>query len=213
MVAFIIFGTRGITWTADRGQFHCPRCGAGCDYVHKTVRRFFTLYFIPCIPLDKLGEYVECGRCQGTYQVEVLNYNPAEGERQFEAMFMIAMKQVMIAMLLADGVIDDNEVIELQNIFEELAGVEVTEEDLREEIAVIQQQGSNAIELISRMSGGLNDNGKEKVIAAAYRIAVADGHFDDTEKALMKQLADAMDVTPAHFRGIISELAQPAIRN
>lgn len=211
MVAFIIFGTRGVTWTKERGQFHCPRCGDGCDYIHKTVRRFFTLYFIPCIPLDKLGEYVECGRCQGTYQTEVLEYDPAEGERQFEAMFMVAMKQVMIAMLLADGVIDDDEVIELQNIFEELAGVEITEQDLREEIAVIQKQGSGAIELIEGMSSGLNNTGKEKVITAAYKIAVADGHFDDSEKRLMKELADAMDVSPAHFKGIISELAAPAI--
>ena len=58
-VPFIIFGTRGVTSKKDRGQFQCPQCGSGCEYVHKSVRRFFTLYFIPVIPLDHLGEIAE----------------------------------------------------------------------------------------------------------------------------------------------------------
>jgi hypothetical protein len=42
-----------------------------------------------------------------------------------------AMKQVMIAGLLADGVVDDQQVEELKATFEDLAGVAVTEQDLR----------------------------------------------------------------------------------
>jgi len=203
---FIIFGTRGVTSTKERGQFHCPHCGPNSEYRLKGVRRFFTLYFIPVIPLDSLGQYVECERCQGTYNENVLSYNPADGGRQIQAMFMIAMKQVMIGMLLADGVIDDSEVTELQNIFEELAGVEVTEQDLREEIEVIQREGSSCLEMMASVGPQLNDSGKEKVIKAAYRIAMADGVFDETESEFLSDLSVALDITPAHLRGIMSEL-------
>lgn len=211
MVAFIIFGTRGVTWTKERGQFFCPQCNGECDFRHKSVRRFFTLYFIPIIPLDLLGEYVECERCQGTYNIDILQYDPAAADNQVEALFMVAMKQVMIAMLLADGVIDDNEVKELQATFEDLSGVPVTEQDLREEIAVIQAEGSGALELVSHLAPGLNAKGKEMVITAAYQIAVADGHFDDSESQLLEEIAAAMDVSSAHLRGILTELATPAI--
>lgn len=202
---FIIFGTRGITSTKEQGQFHCPNCGPGSSYKLKSVRRFFTLYFIPVIPLDSLGQYVECAQCQGTYNDNVLA-DAGDTERQIQAMYMVAMKQVMIAMLLADGVIDDAEVKELQDIFEQLAGVEVTEQDLREEIAVIQQEGSTALDMMAAIAPTLNDSGKEKVIMAAYRIAMADGTFDDSESELLSDISAALDVSAAHLRGIMSEI-------
>jgi tellurite resistance protein len=203
---FIIFGTRGVTSTKEQGQFHCPHCGPGSNYRLKSVRRFFTLYFIPLIPLDSLGQYVECAQCQGTYNDNVLAYESGDEERRIEAMYMVAMKQVMIAMLLADGVIDDAEVKELQDIFEQLAGVEVSEQDLREEIAVIQAEGSSALEMMAAVAPTLNDSGKEKVITAAYRIAMADGTFDDSESEFLSDISAALDVSAAHLRGIMSEV-------
>ena len=209
----IIFGTTGLTFTKEQGQFYCPTCGDGSDFRHKNVRCFFTLYFIPLIPLHSLGEYVECQRCQGTYKTDILSYDPAEDGRTAQAMFMVATKQVMIAMLLADGVIDDDEVKELQTTFEELAGVEVTEQDLREEIAQIQQSGSNALQLVEEFGPSLNDKGKEILITAAYQIAVADGHFDDSERQLMQDIAEKLQISKAHLRGLLAELEQPAITN
>ena len=211
MVAFIIFGTRGVTFTKQQGTFYCPRCGPNHPFKHKNVRRFFTLYFIPVIPLDQLGEYVECNTCQGTYNVEILDYHPEADGVQIEALFMVAMKQVMIAMLLADGVIDDDEVRELQATYEDLSGVPVTETDLREEIAVIQNEGSTAIEMVGSLASGLNDKGKEMVITAAYQIAIADGRVDPAEQQLIQDIAEAMELSPAHLRGIMVDLEAPAI--
>ncbi len=206
MLAFIIFGTRGVTSTVERGQFYCPQCNGDCEYTHKSVRRFFTLYFIPLIPLDRLGEYVECRQCQGTFQTQILEYKPSEENVNVEALFMVAMKQVMIAMLLADGIIDDNEVKELQATYEDLAGVSITEIDLREEIDVIQKKGSDALELVAHLASGLNDKGKEMVVTAAYQIAAADGHIDESERQLMNQIAVTLELTKAHYRGILSGL-------
>jgi len=72
MLFLIIFGSRSVTGSMGTGSFDCPRCGADRPYDHKRVRRFFTLYFIPLIPMETLGEYIECGGCGGTYKPEVL---------------------------------------------------------------------------------------------------------------------------------------------
>lgn len=72
MVGLIIFGHRSVTGSMGTGSFDCPRCLTTRPYEHKRVRRFFTLYFIPLIPLQTLGEFVECAGCQGTYKMEVL---------------------------------------------------------------------------------------------------------------------------------------------
>ena len=72
MIFFIIWGTRGVTTSKGSGRFVCPSCGADRDYTLKQVRRFFTLYFIPIIPLGLLGTYVECRTCGGTFKDSVL---------------------------------------------------------------------------------------------------------------------------------------------
>jgi tellurite resistance protein len=203
----IIFGTRGITTTPETGNFFCPQCNGQTPYQLKRVRRFFTLYFIPLIPLDKVGEYIECPRCQGTFDIGILDYDPSLEGAKFEALFFVAVKQVMIGMLLADGHIDDNEVLMLQSQFQQLTGAEVTEQDLREEIAEIQKSGTNPLELVGGLASGLNATGKETVIRAAYAIANADGNFDPSEVALLQQIGQSLDLTTAHLNGILQELA------
>jgi zinc-ribbon family len=72
MIGLIIFGRKSVTGSKGRGQFPCPTCQSIQSYDHKRVRRFFTLYFIPLIPLGTIGEYIECDRCKGTFKPTVL---------------------------------------------------------------------------------------------------------------------------------------------
>ncbi len=76
MIAFIIFGTRGVRSTIQEGQFYCPQCNGQSRYKHKKVTQFFTLYFIPLIPLGNKGQYVECQRCKNTYIERILQMQP-----------------------------------------------------------------------------------------------------------------------------------------
>ena len=205
----IIFGTTAITMNKDSGHFYCPQCGPDNEFRHKNVRCFFTLYFIPLIPLHSLGEYIECQRCQGTFNTNVLEYDPAETQRQEEAIFMVAAKQVMIAMLLADGIVDDSEIKELQATFEDLAGMEVTEQDLREEIALVQENNVNTLELVEKFGPSLNDKGKEILLTAAYQIAAADGYIDPSEMELMRKIGGILQLSRAHLNGLLAELESP----
>jgi hypothetical protein len=72
---FIIYGTRGVKFTKEEGVFKCPNCICSRPYRLRSIRRFATLFFIPIIPLDKLGEYVECEHCLETYIPRVLDEN------------------------------------------------------------------------------------------------------------------------------------------
>jgi tellurite resistance protein len=207
MVLFIIFGTRGLTSTAKRGQFYCPGCSDSCEYAHKKVRRFFTLYFIPLIPLDSIGEYVECGRCKSTWELSVLDLTPGTNSDEFEAEFHKAIKQVMLLMMVADGVIDDNEVATIAQVYEGLTGKTITESAIRSEGAALQQSGQGLKEYLKTVVGKVNDHGKELVIKAAYSIAAADGEFQAEEKEMLAELGAHLEMTPAHLNGVIAGLA------
>ena len=72
----IIFGTKPRMKTIGSGTFHCPRCQAKRQYELKHGRNYFTLYFIPIIPMGDLGEFVECQTCHTTFAAEVLKMKP-----------------------------------------------------------------------------------------------------------------------------------------
>ena len=60
----IMFGARGVTTTPSRGRFHCPHCGVPRAYIHRRVRRFLVLFFVPLVPLRGEREFVQCGFCR-----------------------------------------------------------------------------------------------------------------------------------------------------
>lgn len=69
----IIFGMRPRTTDIEGGTFVCPQCGGTHAYEHKKVRPYFTLYFVPLIPLGAGEEYVQCQNCGTTFPVDVLS--------------------------------------------------------------------------------------------------------------------------------------------
>lgn len=201
----IIFGTRGVTTTPDKGEFHCPTCNSNQPYGLKRVRRFFTLYFIPVIPLDSLGEYVECSSCKDTYKTNILDYNSAANSEEFEAEYHSAIKKVMIHILLADGVIDDAEIETSIDIYKKITGNEITAASFRNEIDVIQaNKQENLSSCLHNLQGVLNDEGKELVIKAALYVALADGEFQQEEQELLGKIGSDLGMTNAHIQGVVS---------
>ncbi len=74
----IIFGWRTCESTAGSGTFTCPSCRTLQLYRHVTYRRWFTLYFLPVIPLGRVGEQVECQGCLRSFSMPVLEAPPAD---------------------------------------------------------------------------------------------------------------------------------------
>jgi uncharacterized membrane protein YebE (DUF533 family) len=211
MPLFIIFGTRGVTWTLKSGQFACPGCGGTQQaYDHKSVRRFFTLYFIPVIPLNKLGEYVQCRRCGGQYNVEVLDHDPAAQSARLRAEFIEHTKRVMILAALADGEVDDREAEAITRIYRDLSGAELTGPELRREVALARQAGVTAPEYAGRFAETLNEHGKEMVLRSVMLVLGADGRSDEAAGKLLLDLGRVLNVSAAHFRGIVAEMSEPS---
>lgn len=78
----IIFGTRPKHKVLGEGQFFCPRCQAQRTYTHKQATRYFTLYFIPVVPVGKMGEFIECQGCGTAFEMQVLQQKPDRSSRQ-----------------------------------------------------------------------------------------------------------------------------------
>jgi tellurite resistance protein len=208
MLGLIIFGTRGVTYGSEGGQFFCPDCEGKEAYLHRRVRRFFTLYFIPLIPLDLLGEYVECQRCTSTYKLSILDYDPQKTADAEEAEFQKAMRRVLVMMMLADGVIEDSEIEAIQTILGKLEDREVPRAEVESEITRAQAEKTSIETYCRGMAGYLNDSGREMVVKAAILVAGADGKFEESERDALASIATALNMSRAHFSGIINDLTR-----
>lgn len=64
---FFIFGIGPKTIKTNKGQFLCPVCKSDSAYEIKQQRNYFSLFFIPLIPLSKAKQgQVVCLNC-GTH--------------------------------------------------------------------------------------------------------------------------------------------------
>ena len=103
----ILYGTTSLALTGSRGQFYCPRCSRQSDYKQKDVRRFFTLYFIPLIPLNVIETYLECVGCKGRFAMDALHLNKDDYERKSQDAFAQLLLRAMILIMIADGTVDE----------------------------------------------------------------------------------------------------------
>ena len=72
----IIFGNKVRYKTLSIGQFYCPQCKTQRTYEQRQARNWFSIYFIPLIPLNHLGEFVTCQTCGTNFPLDVLNLTP-----------------------------------------------------------------------------------------------------------------------------------------
>ncbi len=202
----IIFGTRGVKSTLSKGNFSCPQCAANRLYQHKKVTRFFTLYFVPLIPLGSAGEYVECQTCYGTFVPRVLDNGSDQSEKKFQAIYEEAMRHSMILMMLADGHIDPEEMETVQQIINKFGHNDVSMPELELLVERVQKENLPLSHYLTQVAPSLNEHGKEIIIKCAIAVASADGHIDESELQLISDMAKNLEMSNSHLKGIIHDM-------
>ena len=73
---FIVFGNGAKEFVEAKGKFICPKCNFIKQYLVKTSKDYFRLFFIPLIPISEKSEpFVECQHCKKIWDVSVLEDN------------------------------------------------------------------------------------------------------------------------------------------
>ena len=204
---FIIFGTRGITRTISEGVFRCPSCRQDKAYALKSVRRWFTLFFIPVIPLDALEEFIECQSCQSTYNDQVLSI-PTDA--QFRAMSDDIIRRLIVGIVRADGQIAQAETEYAVALARPLLQSNYTTEDFVTDAKTLADQ--DMLPALRRFAGVTNEHGKARVLEVATLLSASDGEIHDTEVRLIHDIADALGVPRSYVPGIMQEALSSAAR-
>ncbi len=194
----IFFGLRVFYRTVGHGMFHCQRCGGDRPYRHKAGRRWFTLFFIPVIPLTRSGEHVQCAGCGTRYRMEVLCLPTAA---QMQQALPAGMRAAAIAMLRAGG---GNSSPARRWAIDAVRGAGLADYD---DAALDADLSESAMDLdlpLNRLTIQLAIPATEWFLADVVRIGLADGMLSDEERRAAQEIAAQLGMTPAQGRGVIA---------
>jgi hypothetical protein len=204
VTVLIIWGLRVFFHTIGQGVFHCQRCGGDRQYQHRSGRRFFTLFFIPIIPLNKVGEHVQCTTCRTRYHVDVLNLPTAA---QMQAALPAGMRAGAAMMLLAG---DPGSIPARQRA---IAAITTAGQQGYNDAALnadLAQPPNAAAAALSQVGAQLAIQAKEWFLAEVVRIGLADGPLTDSERQAAYTAGASLGMTQAQALGLITLTEQGA---
>ena len=193
----IIWGLRVVYHTIAQGVFYCRKCGGDRNYRHRAGRRFFTLFFIPVIPLNKTGEHVQCLTCNTRYVTDVLKLPTAT---QMQAALPIGVR-AMISVMLRAG--DPGCVPARRRAIEMAAGSGAQGYGDAALDADLAQPPAAARAPITALGSQLKPEAREWYLAELVRMALADGPLTGAERAAAEAIAAELGMTQAQAYGAI----------
>lgn len=200
----LIWGLCVVYRTIARGMFFCRTCGGDRNYRRRTGRRFFTLFFIPVIPLARTGEHVQCVTCKTRYVTEVLRLPTAA---HMQAALPAGVRALVCAMLRAG---DQANVAVRRRAVEMAAGAGAQGYDDAALDADLARPPAAGRQAIATLGAQLKPEAREWYLAELIRIAMADGPLTAAERAAAGAIAADLGMTQAQAIGLIVMTEQAA---
>jgi hypothetical protein len=197
----IFFGLRVFYRTAGHGTLHCQRCGGDRGYRHKVGRRWFTLFFIPIIPINRAGQHVQCAVCGTRYRMDILSLPTSA---QMQQALPAGTRAAAIAMLRAGGRTNSPA---RRRAIDAVKGAGLADYDdavLDADLAESAMPGQDLAAPLNRLAIQLEIPAREWFLAEVVRIGLADGMLSDEERQAAQEVAAQLGMTPAQARGVIS---------
>ncbi|MBL0922705.1 MAG: TerB family tellurite resistance protein [Phycisphaerales bacterium] len=205
----IIWGTRSVNRTINRGDFHCPQCKDRRPYRERRSRTFLHVYWIPMFPLSGRSEHVWCERCKSMFQREVLMLDPRAQQAAAQTAFTKAMITASAAMAAADGNVLDAEVERAWGYVDALGGgADITVDKIRAFAGLIAAGRADPAAELEAVADMIPPHAKELIIQIACTIAAADGEADPAEGQMLRLIGASLDMSEAHVFGVMASMRQ-----
>ena len=202
----LIFGLRVVYRRVATGTFHCQRCGGDRQYRRRAGRRWFHILLIPVIPLNHVGEHVQCGTCAGRYRTGVL---AVPTSAQMEAALPAGTLAAALCMLLAGDPASEPARRKSIDAIRVAGMASYDEAALNRDLAQTSVTGADAVTL-NTLAAQLAVPAREWFLAGMVRIGLADGQLTEDERMAARHIASNLGLTAAHAYGVITMTEESA---
>lgn len=203
----ILFGWRVFYRTIGQGTFHCRTCGGDRQYRLRAGRKWFTLFFIPVIPLGKAGQHVQCRTCRTRYVTDVLR-QPTTA--QMQAALPAGMRAAAAAMLRS-GDVGSPAARQRAIALITSAGARGYDETALEQD--LERPAEFLRAALHQVGTQLTIQAREWYLADVIRIGMADGALNDSERSAAQAIGLDLGMTQAQVVGVVAMTEQSAGRD
>lgn len=212
-IAMIIFGTTGINFKVGNGQFNCPNCGIECKFKKKKRVRFFALYFIPLIPYQNEGNFIECQRCKNRFIPQTTDFaieKQVHEEVDYQLFYEKSIRHCMVLVLLANQTkISQQEWSETLAVINKYSHHDMTMYDLKKYTSGVRDFPEPVETYLKKIAPSLDEHGKELFINSALNIARANGRISEAQTQLIYEMSVVMDMDTSRFVHVLNENSTP----
>jgi hypothetical protein len=195
-----LIGVRFYFKTTGHGTVHCYRCGGDRPYRRCTGRRWFQVLLIPLIPLDRIGEHLQCRTCRTRYRLEVLSI-PTSAAMQVA---LPAGALAAVTMMLQAGDPDSQAARSRAIDIVQAAGLTGYDDAaLTADLALADGRRLANAESLATLAIQLTMPAPEWFLADAIRVGLADGPLSDSERGAARLIAAHLGLTAAQAQGVI----------
>jgi hypothetical protein len=194
------FGTRVRFKPTEAVVFFCPQCGGDRHGSRLLARMWFTLFFIPIIPMKTMGEYVQCGTCHTHFKPGVLDRPTTAtlGE-------VLANATRVLSVMIVGGGDAHHDAMRAAAVRDVRVAVPDYDDDtLTSDLAAVNP--TLAEQYVHPLADGLAVEGKERFLADLTRIALAGGTITANQRWLLDTIGRGMGLTPVHVTGVVSSV-------
>ena len=200
----LIFGFTVRFKTHATQVFSCPACGGDRTGELQQARRWFSLFFIPIVPLRPLGEQVRCTSCGRMFATSVL-------ERATTSTLETVLANARRALAVMVVATDDRGRAELRSRAIDTLTTVVPGYDARTLASDLEQlDPALAPEYVLPLADGLEVAGREQVLTELARLACTAGPPSPAQRRLIEEVGRALDLTPVHVTGVLATVEATA---
>ena len=201
----IIWGTYVTKKIVSTGQFYCPRCASHRGYKLRRPKKWGHLYWIPIIPMEELGRYVECEGCNGAYQEIVLQHDPERAQREFEDNIARMLCQIMSLMAGERDRVSLRLSDQIAASIRDILKIEMSPAAIQAAVSNGANDLQSVLSDIEQQAPSLSARGKDMVLRAA--IAAASLPLTEPRHAFAAEIGKRLGMMPAHVSGVLAEFA------
>jgi hypothetical protein len=194
-----MWGWRSLLKVLGVGEFHCPRCRADRNYQLVRPRRWFTLFFIPVIPL-KWGEpFVQCGSCKSGFGEGILS---APTNKQFGYMIALGARALYAKAVAAGQEHSEHRLDDAVARVVPFVDASYNEANLIADVEAFK--GHELTEYLAPLAASMEMQGRESLLSGVVAYAYADGEPSEPVARVISEAAAALQLTAAHLAGIVA---------
>ena len=198
---FVLFGEQSRNQEVASGDFDCPVCLGRQHYHHRRIKQYFSLFFIPLLPLEDSANYLICSGCQACFDPQILK----QPQEYCQACNHQALRRALCYLVAGYG--DTTRSREqMRTLYQDATGQPLDDAAIDDELQLIHSGLSATLPYLHQLAPRLSAHAKQQLVLASYQLARRLGEMDFDDRVRINTLAAELGLSLPEVNYLISSV-------